>query len=109
VRVLPHARFERRGQDLYTRVTVPVTSAVLGGDVSVPTLSGSTLRLKVPELTSSGRVFRLRGHGMPTVGKPDERGDLYATVEIHVPSGLSPEERTHYEELKRLAEQTTRQ
>jgi len=109
VRVLPHARFERRGQDLYTRVAVPLTSAVLGGEVSVPTLAGTTLRLKIPELTSSGRVFRLRGHGMPAVGKPDERGDLYATVDIYVPSALSLEEREHYEALKKLAEKATGQ
>jgi DnaJ-class molecular chaperone len=81
-------------------VPVPVTTAVLGGEVSVPTLTGSTLRLKVPELTANGRVFRLRGHGMPTVGKPDERGDLYATIDVQLPSSLSPEERKHYEALK---------
>ena len=104
VRLQPHPRFERRGQDLHARVSVPVTTAVLGGDVTVPTLSGSTLRLKIPEMTRGGRVFRLRGHGMPTVGKPDERGDLYATTEIQVPSTLSPEERRHYEALRALAD-----
>ena len=103
VRLLPHLRFERRGQDLYTRVSVPVTTAVLGGEVPVTTLGGTTLRLKIPELTSSGRVFRLREHGMPTVGKPDERGDLYATAEIKVPDRLSDEERSHYETLRTLA------
>ena len=102
VRVLPHSRFERRGQDLHTRIQVPVTTAVLGGEVTVPTLSGSTLRLRIPELTNSGRVFRLRGHGMPTVGSSDGRGDLYATADIHVPSTLSAEERKHYEALREL-------
>jgi len=102
VRLLPHPRFERRGQDLHVRTPVPVTTAVLGGDIGVPTLSGSTLRLKVPELTPAGRVFRLRGHGMPTVGKPDQRGELYATVEIQVPPQLSAEQRRLYEELKKL-------
>jgi DnaJ-class molecular chaperone len=102
VRVLPHSRFERRGQDLHVRVAVPVTTAVLGGEVGVPTLSGSTLRLKVPELTQAGQVFRLRGHGMPAVGKPAERGDLYATADIQVPAKLTKEAREHYEALKRL-------
>jgi curved DNA-binding protein len=100
VRIRPHARFERRGQDLHTRVAVPVTTAVLGGEMSVPTPTGASLRLKVPELTANGRVFRLRGHGMPTVGKPDERGDLYATVDVQLPSSLSEKERKHYEALK---------
>lgn len=104
VRVLPHSRFERDGQDLRTRLQVPVTTAVLGGEVEVPTLAGTTLRLKVPELTRAGRVFRLRGHGMPSVGSPDDRGDLYATADIQVPAVVSPEERKHYEALRALAE-----
>jgi DnaJ-class molecular chaperone len=77
---------------------------VLGGEVSVPTLSGSTLRLKIPELTASGRVFRLRGHGMPEVGSAENRGDLYAKVDIQVPRNLSPEERRHYEALRSLTQ-----
>jgi DnaJ-class molecular chaperone len=103
VRVLPHPRFERRGSDLYTRVAVPVTTAVLGGEVEVPTLGGTTLRVKVPELTATGRMFRLRGHGMPTVGS-DDRGDLYATSEIQIPQALSSDERQHYEKLRALAD-----
>ena len=55
-----------------------------------------------------GRVetypFRLRGHGMPTVGKPDEKGDLYATVDVQIPATLTPEARTHYEALRKLDE-----
>jgi curved DNA-binding protein len=104
VRLLPHARFERRGQDLYVRLPVPVTTAVLGGEVTVPTLAGTTLRLKVPEMTRGGRVFRLRGHGMPAVRKPDVRGDLYATAEIQIPGDLSPEARAHFEALRALEE-----
>jgi DnaJ-class molecular chaperone len=104
VHVLPHARFERRGADLYTHVDVPVTTAVLGGEVAVSTLaSGAPLRLKVPPLTNSGRTLRLRGHGMPVVGRAGERGDLYATVDIVIPSALTDEERSHYEALKQLA------
>jgi DnaJ-class molecular chaperone len=103
VRVQPHGAFERRGQDLYTRVRVPVTVAVLGGEVSVPALSGSTLRLKVPGATPAGRVFRLKGHGLPTVGDA-ARGDLYATVDLQLPAALSDEARSHYEALRALEE-----
>ena len=81
-----------------------VPTVISAGEVTVPALSGSTLRLKIPELTPNGRVFRLRRHGMPTVGKAIERGDLYATVEIEIPSQLTPDERRHYEALKKLAE-----
>jgi DnaJ-class molecular chaperone len=87
---------------LYTRLDVPVTTAVLGGEVNVPTLAGAAVRLRVPPLTNRGRVFRLRGHGMPAVGKPQERGDLYATVDVAIPAALSDEARTHYEALKAL-------
>jgi len=103
VHQLPHERFERRGQDVYVKVPIPVPTAVIGGEVPVPTLAGTALRLRVPELTPSGRVFRLRGHGLPAPGKSDSRGDLYATADIDVPSSLSAEERQHYEALKELA------
>ena len=67
---------------------MPVTTAVLGGEAQVPTITGS-VRLKIPETTQSGQVFRLKGHGMPVVGKPDERGDLYATVDVQLPRSLT--------------------
>lgn len=102
VRLLPHARFDRRGNDLHLRVPVPVTTAVLGGEISVPTLAGTVLRLRIPEMTAGGRIFRLKGHGMPVARKTDERGDLYATVEIVIPSVLTPEARAHYEALRTL-------
>ena len=105
VRVLPHGRFERRGQDLHQKVDVPVTTAVLGGEVSVPILGGAPVRLKVPAMTAQGRTFRLRGHGLPTVGKPDERGDMYVTAHLQIPSALSDDARAHYEALRELENQ----
>ncbi len=101
VRIRPHAVFERKGTDLHTNVAVPVTTAVLGGEAQVPTITGS-VRLKIPETTQSGQVFRLKGHGMPAVGKPDDRGDLYATVDVQLPRSLTKEQREHYEALQRL-------
>jgi curved DNA-binding protein len=98
VRLRPHPVFERKGSDLYTKIALPVTIAVLGGEANVPTITGS-VRLKIPETTQSGQVFRLKGHGMPAVGKPDERGDLYATVEIQLPRTLTKDQRQHYEAL----------
>jgi curved DNA-binding protein len=104
VRVLPHPQFELRDRDLLTRFKVALPTAVLGGEVNVPTIAGPTLRVRVPELTAAGRVFRLKGQGLPTPGKPDQRGDLYATLEIAWPASLTDEERRHYEALKTLAE-----
>ena len=102
VHISPHPRFVREGADLRIRVPVPVTTAVLGGEVPVATLSGSTLRLKIPPLTAHGRVFRLRGQGMPLVGTPGGRGDLYAAVEIAIPTSVTEEARKHYEALRQL-------
>jgi DnaJ-class molecular chaperone len=102
VRLAPHAAFERKGRDLYVKVPVPVTTAVLGGEADVQTLAGKSARLRIPPLTQNGQVFRLKGYGMPAVGKPDEKGDLYARIDVQLPAQLSAEERTHYEALARL-------
>jgi DnaJ-class molecular chaperone len=81
VRVAPHPYFVRDGNDL--RIDVPITlyEAVLGGRVRVPTLA-SAVEINVPAGTSSGRIFRIAGKGMPSAGKA---GDLYATVRIALP------------------------
>jgi curved DNA-binding protein len=105
VRLRPHPVFERKGHDLYTKVAVPVTTAVLGGEAQVPTVTGS-VRLKIPEGTQNGQVFRLKGQGMPAVGKPDDRGDLYATVEVQLPRTLTKDQRQHYEALAKMDSRT---
>ncbi|HUR35439.1 MAG TPA: DnaJ C-terminal domain-containing protein [Vicinamibacterales bacterium] len=106
IRLAPHSKFERKGKDLYTRVHIPLTTAVLGGEADVPTIAGKTLRLKVPSATQNGQTFRLKGHGMPTTNRPDA-GDLYATVEVQLPRTLSPEQRVHFEALAELDKGTT--
>jgi len=106
IRLTPHPKFERKGRDLYTHVTVPLTTAVLGGEAEVQTLSGKPVRLKIPPTTQNGQVFRLKGHGMPAVGKPDEHGDLYVTVDVDLPRSLTPEQKVHFEELQKLEKQT---
>jgi curved DNA-binding protein len=106
VKLRPHPRFERKGRDLFTKVSVPVTTAVLGGEVDVATLAGKTLRLKVPASTQNGQMFRLRTHGLPTTSKDGPPGDLYATVDVAVPKTLSDEARQHYEALAALEKST---
>lgn len=80
--------FERKGTDLYTTVKVPFTTAVLGGEAVVQTLSGKVL-CKIREGTQSGTKIRLRGKGIVSMNNPSEYGDLYATVQIDVPRQLS--------------------
>jgi len=102
VHLKPHPVFERRGRDLQVAADVPVTTAVLGGEVQVPTLGGRPVRLKIPPMTQPGQVFRIRAQGMPALGRPDDRGDLYATVNVRIPTRLTPEQRRHYEALAEL-------
>jgi DnaJ-class molecular chaperone len=102
VRLAPHPLFERKGRDIYVKVPLPVTTAVLGGEVEVPTLEGRTVRLKIPPLTQNGQMFRLKGYGMPAVGKAEDKGDAFARVEAQLPTQLSPAEKEHYDALARL-------
>ena len=99
VKIKPHPVFERKGDDLYTKVALPVATAVLGGEAQVPTVTGS-IRLKVPETTQAGATFRLKGHGMPVVNKPDQKGDLYATADIQLPRALTRDQRQLWEQIR---------
>ena len=102
IRLMPNSTYERKGQDLYVKVPVPLTTAVLGGEADVRTLGGKSLRLKIPPTTQHGQMFRLKGHGMPITGKADQHGDLYATADVQLPRQLTPEQRSHYEALQKL-------
>jgi len=100
ISVKPHRLFERKGDDLYVEVTVPLTVAVLGGEVQVPTLKGK-LALKIPPETQNGRTFRLAKQGMPHLGN-SSRGDLLAKVSVILPTKLSVEEKKLFEQLSQL-------
>jgi DnaJ-class molecular chaperone len=100
VRVLPHPQFERASADLKTTVAVSLTTAVLGGEAMVPTLDGP-IGIKIPPGSRPGRVFRLRGHGLPRL-EGGGRGDVMATLNVNLPEKLSPREREIFEELKSL-------
>jgi len=107
IRTTPNPQFERKGRDLYTRVPIPLTTAVLGGEADVRTLGGKSLRLKIPPTTQQAQVFRLKGHGMPAAGKQNEHGDLYATVDVQLPRELNAEQRKHFEALQKLEKGAT--
>jgi curved DNA-binding protein len=92
IQVLPHPTFERRDDDLHTEAPVDMFTALLGGEVQVPTLSG-TVVLRVPAGTQSGRSFRLAGQGMPKLRVPNERGDLYVKLQVRLPEKLGDQER----------------
>ena len=95
--VKEHPYFERRGADLYCTIPVSIAQAALGADLPVPGLNGEE-RLKVPEGTQSGAVFRIKGHGLPDP-RGGGRGDLYYHVRVLTPSKLTREQRKIMEQL----------
>lgn len=100
VKVRPHPRFERKGDDLVEEVAVPVEDAVLGGEVHVQTIAGKRIAMKVPPLTQSGKSIKLKGLGMPRLDAKGAHGDLYARVRIVIPEAITDRERELFEKLR---------
>jgi molecular chaperone DnaJ len=92
-----HPLFTREGPDLMVEVPVLFTQAALGAEIDVPTLEGR-VKLKIPEGTQSGKTFRLRGKGVPSVGSV-ARGDLHVRIFVEVPSRLNAKQRALLEQL----------
>lgn len=106
--VRPDAHFERDGDDLRSDVDVPFTTAVLGGEAVVATPTGR-VALNIPPETQSGRLFRLRGQGMPRLkGGKGARGDLLARVRVVVPTDLTDRERALVEELRAIGNEASK-
>ena len=105
VTVRTQAPYERKGDDLYVDVPVEMADAALGAEVEVPTLKG-TIAMKVPPETSSGRLLRIPGYGVPHL-KGGGAGDQYVRVQVTIPRGLSAREKELLTELKRLRSETT--
>jgi curved DNA-binding protein len=98
VHILPDETFERAGDDLHIDVPVDIFTAVAGGEVRVPTL-GRPLILTIPPRTNANRSFRMRGKGMPHLGKPVKYGDLFARVRLVLPDSLTDQELNSMREL----------
>ena len=99
IAINPYADYRIDGCDLIRAVPVPITSAVLGGEVEVATPDGS-VKLKVPAGTQPGQKFRIKGRGLPS--GTDTRGDFYAEVKVTIPTNLTAKEREHWEQLQHL-------
>lgn len=102
VQVLPHPAFERKGDDLQTETPVPLYTAVLGGEVTVNTLTGKAT-LSIPPGTQQGQTFRLRGQGMPHLRDATQRGNLMVKVQVRLPKHLNDRERELFQQLKELS------
>ena len=98
--VRDHKQFIRDGNDLLYSLPVNVAEAALGVEKEVPTLDGSSEKIKVPQGTPPGAEFRIRGKGVPHL-HGNRRGDLRVLVNLQVPQALNPEQRRLLEELAR--------
>ena len=99
VKIQPHAKFRRDGDNL--RVTQPVDffTALLGGEVTVNTID-KAVKLTIPPETDSGKIIRLKGLGMPILSKPGQHGDLLTEIEVRVPKNLTAEQKEKFTALR---------
>jgi len=101
IEVLPHERLQRDGDDLRLTLPLDLFTLLLGGKVTVPGLDRA-VKLDIPPETANGRVFRLKGLGMPHLKHPEQRGDLYVTVAAVLPEKLSDKEKELVEQWREL-------
>ena len=97
----PHETFIRDGNDLIYNLLLDFPTAALGGDVEIPTIDGTKLKVKLDNGTQPGKTLRLRGKGLPAVqGYGNGRGDLVVNISVYVPKTLSREEKQAIEQFK---------
>jgi len=100
VQVKPHNFFKREGANLYGRVPIPMTTATLGGEIEVPTISGKKTKVKIPGGTQTGQQFRLREKGMPVM-RADQFGDMYIEIFVETPVNLNKKQKEMFSELNK--------
>ena len=98
-----HPFFQRQGNNIYCQIPIGLTQAVLGAEIIVPTLEGEE-KLKVPEGTQTGTVFRLRNKGIVSLGERG-RGDQFVTVNVVIPTKLTKEQRQLFESLAKVSKE----
>jgi|TARA_B100002003_G_scaffold55718_1_gene51239 DnaJ-class molecular chaperone len=102
VTVTPHESFTRRGDHLYTDAKIPFEDVILGGEVETTMVDGRRIRVTVPANSQNGQNIRLRGQGMPKLGSPDTKGDLFVTIRPELPTELTDETTNLIAKLKEL-------
>ncbi len=99
IKVKPHPSLQREGDDLVLEKSIDLFTAVLGGKLTVPTLSGN-INMTVPKGTNPGSKLRLKGKGMPKYDQPGQFGDLYVRIQVQMPQNLSPEQERLFEKIR---------
>lgn len=104
ISIEPHPIFEREESELFCEVPLSYTAAVLGGELTIPTLEGES-KLKIPAGTDSGKIFKLKGKGVPVLGS-NRRGDLHVRVKIHIPKKVGEKHKEILQKLQELDERS---
>lgn len=99
--VKQHSIFERKQNDLHCTINVDIYTALLGGNVKIPTIKGEKI-INLPEQTSNNKIFRLKSLGMPDYDSPQNFGNLYVKVNLQLPKEISEEERELFKKLRDL-------
>ena len=101
VHVRPDRYFERNDTDLYCAVPISLSQALLGADITIPTLDNRRITLKVPSGTANGKMLRIKGEGVPLSGST-RKGDLYVKVMVQLPARITAEQRRLMEQYARI-------
>lgn len=99
IRVRPHHRFNRDGDDLRSMHDVDLYTAVLGGETIAETLTGQ-VKVQIAPGTQNNKTIRIKGKGMPVYGKENVYGDLYIQLKVMIPQSLTPEQKKLFEQLR---------
>ncbi|GAB6091328.1 molecular chaperone DnaJ [Spirochaeta dissipatitropha] len=97
--VRPHEFFERKGNDIYCAIPISPAQAALGDEISVETLDGKRVKVKVPVATQNGKMLRIRSEGVPYLHSTTRRGDMYIQFRVQTPAKLSGKQKKLYQEL----------
>ena len=107
LRIQPHPSFRRQGANIYHTASIPMTTAALGGTITIPTLEGST-QIKVPQGTTTGDTITLSGQGIVNVeARAGTKGDYRVDFKVNMPKTIGPYERNLLEQLAIALNDTT--
>ncbi|HPI18999.1 MAG TPA: J domain-containing protein [Candidatus Kapabacteria bacterium] len=101
IKITPHKRVQREGNDLHLEVTIDLYKAILGGNSTLKTF-GDTVKLNIPPESQPGSILKIKGQGMPIYGNPTQRGDLFIKLSIKLPKNLTQKEIELFKELETL-------
>jgi curved DNA-binding protein len=104
IKITPHPIYERKGDDLYRDLHIPLYTAILGGKTNFITLMNENIDLTISPQTANGKLLRLEGYGLPSFDYASKKGDLYLKIQVAIPKNLSPQEIDFFEKLAKMRE-----